>query len=597
MPEWKLADAEEIRKNLTKSQEDEISMLYRNVYLRTRKQMLAIPKDGTTSQQIEKQYLNKLIKDLDASYKSLGVGLEKEIKKQAKKAANGVVEDAKKLTTKAGFKIEGAYSHVPRDVVNALVTGQVYGGNWSLSGAIWRDIDKHKSDISKIVAEGVAANLSSYDIAKSLEQYVDPKARKPWDWSKVYPGTSKKVDYNAQRLARTMVSHAYQQSLERVCKKNPFVDGYIWQSAHTDRTCQLCADRDGQFFAKGDLPLDHPNGMCTFLANITESMTDIADRLADWAKGGDDPEINSWLEGMTGKTFGAPTFNDAQNKWLAPLGYSASNMPKDFKEFAMKLSPSQQSELLKLAGATWGHPHPYQEMEKWYNANLATVRPGVEQITKTQPAGYTAEAIRQLFTSQQGRVGDLNAEAARWWAGLSKEERDAVVKYTSNYYTTMNGYLRGFRPGDDEAKKTIKNCASALSKASSPFDIVVGRGSDMRSLGGMLGNPAGLAEAARAGQGAEYLQNNRGSLIGSVASDAGFLSTTPVSGGGFSGDITYRIIVPKGSEGAYVDDYSRFKGEREFLLQKGGTFRVVDIDTADGNRATVYMEYLGSKEK
>ena len=87
MADWELFDAEKLRENLTKQQEDEISMLYRRVYLETRKTMLAIPKNGTVSQQIEKQYLDKLHKELDEAYKSLGIGLEKEIKKNAKKAA------------------------------------------------------------------------------------------------------------------------------------------------------------------------------------------------------------------------------------------------------------------------------------------------------------------------------------------------------------------------------------------------------------------------------------------------------------------------------------------------------------------------------
>lgn len=297
MAEWKLADAENIRENLTKEQEDEISNLYRSVYLKTRKQFNAIPKDGTTSQQIQRQYLSKLSKELNAAYKSIGVGLEKSVKKNAEKAAQAVVDGNSSTLKKAGFSIEGAYSFVPKDIVNALVTGQVYGGGWSLSGAIWYDIEKHQSDISKIIAEGVAANKSAYDIAKDLEIYVDPSAKKPWDWSKVYPGTSKKVDYNAQRLARTMVSHAYQQSLERVCKNNPFVDGYVWQSSHS-RTCPICADRDGEFFKKGELPLDHPNGMCTFIASMSVSLDDVADRIGDWVHGKDDPELDKWYTDM-----------------------------------------------------------------------------------------------------------------------------------------------------------------------------------------------------------------------------------------------------------------------------------------------------------
>lgn len=302
MAEWTLSDATQIRSSLTKEQEDAIAKLYRRVYLRIRKQAQAIPKDGTVSQRIQKQYLDKLQSQLNEAYKELKSGLEGQVRKAAEEAAQGVVDDSAKFFTKAGLTIEGAYSFVPKEIVASIATGKLYGGDWSLSGAIWSDIRKKQADINTIIAEGIAANKSAYDIAKDLETYVDPKARKEWDWSKVYPGTSKKVDYNAQRLARTMVSHAYQQSLERVCKNNPFVDGFIWQSAHSSRVCPICEARDGQFFKKGELPLDHPNGMCTFIASIQGSMNDVADRLADWVQGKSDPELDKWASDLFGNS-------------------------------------------------------------------------------------------------------------------------------------------------------------------------------------------------------------------------------------------------------------------------------------------------------
>ena len=298
MAEWRLADAEHLRASLTKQQENEISLLYRRVYLQTRKQMKVIPKDGTTSQRIQRQYLNKLQKQLNEAYTSVGTDLEKKVKSSMRKTAEAVAGEAVTFSKSVGLRIEGAFSRVPEDVVSALATGKVYGGNWTLSGAIWSGIEKNKTDINTIIAEGVAANKGAYEIAKDLEKYVKPDAKKPWDWSKVYPGTAKKVDYNAQRLARTMVSHAYQQSLERVCKNNPFVTGFIWQAAHSSRVCPICADRDGEFFKKGELPLDHPNGMCTFIASIEGSMEDVADRIADWVQGKEDSALDKWVSSM-----------------------------------------------------------------------------------------------------------------------------------------------------------------------------------------------------------------------------------------------------------------------------------------------------------
>lgn len=298
-----LQDGEQARLTITKEQEVEISKLYRQVYLDLKKQMESLPLqgEGTTSQSLKKTYLNKLIKELKAAYQSLGEGLEKQIQKGMQETAEAVVKSNSDWLSKAGLKIEGAYSYVPKDIVALLSTGKLYGGGWTLSKAIWGESQKHAHDIDKIVAAGVAANKSAYEIAKDLEKYVNPSAKREWDWSKVYPGTSKKVDYNAQRLARTMVSHAYQQSLLASTKFNPFVKGYRWRSAHTHRTCEICNERDGQLYSADDLPLDHPNGMCTFIAELTGNLDSVAERLGDWANGADDPALDRWYNSMQGK--------------------------------------------------------------------------------------------------------------------------------------------------------------------------------------------------------------------------------------------------------------------------------------------------------
>lgn len=293
-----LRDGEQARLNITKAQEDEISKLYHQVYLDLKKKMDKLSHSGTTSESLRKTYLNKLTKELKASYKSLGVGLEKTIEKGIMDTATAVVQNNADWLKKAGLTIEGAYSYVPKDIVSMLVTDQLYGEGWTLSKAIWGHTQKTLHDIDKVVATGVAANKSAYEIAKDLEKYVNPSAKKEWDWSKVYPGTSKKVDYNAQRLARTMVSHAYQQSLLATTKYNPFVTGYRWRSAHTHRTCELCNERDGQVYSANDLPLDHPNGLCTFIAELSDSMSDIADRIGDWATGSKDPALDQWYDSM-----------------------------------------------------------------------------------------------------------------------------------------------------------------------------------------------------------------------------------------------------------------------------------------------------------
>lgn len=61
---------------------------------------------------------------------------------------------------------------------------------------------------------------------------------------------------------------------------NPFVEGIEWQSALIhDRTCSLCEEMHGQIFPKDDVPLDHPNGLCSMLPVIEKSLEEAAEEL------------------------------------------------------------------------------------------------------------------------------------------------------------------------------------------------------------------------------------------------------------------------------------------------------------------------------
>lgn len=289
-----LRSAEQLRLNLTKSQQRQIEAMYKRVSKQIAEEAKNLP--DTTSGSIRKVYLKQLQKQINAELDSLGNNLEDTILKNMDAVARGVVKDNIAFHQAINLTVQGMFSRVPGDVVKAVSTGQVYGGNWSLSKAIWGTTAKTKRDINTVIAEGIAKNKSAYDIAKDLEKYVNPSAKKDWDWSKVYPGTALKVDYNAQRLARTMVSHAYQQSFVMTTQRNPFVTKYRWDSSNSGRVCELCASRDGVLFDKDQLPLDHPNGMCTFIAVIDKPMTDIADQVADWVLGKPDSELDAYAD-------------------------------------------------------------------------------------------------------------------------------------------------------------------------------------------------------------------------------------------------------------------------------------------------------------
>ena len=213
--------AEKVRFDLSVQQQREIKAMYQQAAKDIAKELekpLRVPSDA-----MRKEYLKDLQKQVNQALADVGKSTEQIIKNNAERVAESVVGCNTDWLKSVGLPIGGAYSWVPQDVVTSVATGQIYEGPWSLSAAIWSDIQNQQKEIQTIIAQGITENKSAFDIAKDLEQYVDPSAAKPWDWSIVYPGVRRKIDYSAQRLARTMVSHAYQQSFVRTTQKNPFV--------------------------------------------------------------------------------------------------------------------------------------------------------------------------------------------------------------------------------------------------------------------------------------------------------------------------------------------------------------------------------------
>lgn len=568
MADWILSDSEQLRDSLTKTQAKQIASLYKRVYNQAKKQFEAIPKDGSTSQRIQKQYLDKLIKQLESSYSSITKALEDTITTGAQGAAEAVVKDAAKFAKDIGFPIEGAYSFVPDDIVASLVSGKLYGGNWSLSSSIWGHIKKCQKDINTIVAEGIAANKSAYDIAKDLEKYVDPSAKKPWDWGKVYPGTNKEVDYNAQRLARTMISHAYQQSMERVCKNNPFVTGYVWQAGHSTRVCELCASRDGQFFKKGELPLDHPNGMCTFIASLDGSVKDISDRLAAWANGGKDPALDKWAKdmGWSGeKPKAQPKKTTTKTKKANTSSGLTKAQQKRAKEWdeaydrVVEFAKSKGWEVNRAVKDILGNP-PIGSKHR------VTAGGPAPQVSKKEPIKHGNSALFNEKGMQRGAANSYISTKAKSYSSWLKQ---AIEDYTM-FSDDMNGYLRG-QHRDAEFKQQILNLSKGMTTGK---EETVFRGFDSK----ILGISPMLSE-----------QDIVSRLMGTTFRDKGFISTSLAKD--VAEEFSQRgmddyeaqlpailaLKVPANAKRLYIDS-----GLGEIVLDKGSSIKIQDVKLVDG---------------
>lgn len=554
MNEFKLGNAEKLRDRLTKEQEQEIANTYKQVADKVKKKLKSIPNNGTATSALKKQQLQQLKKLLDSEYKSMRDKIGKQIEQKAKETTQGPINAAKEFAKKLGFvKLEGSYASVPNDVISSIVTGQVYDGDWSLSSALWKDVQHKQKDINKVIADGVSMNKSAFDIAKDLEEYVDPKAKKSWDWKKVYPGVSSKIDYSAQRLARTMPAHAYQQSLEATVKNNPFIDGYIWHSGTGKRTCEICRERDGKFFAKGKLPMDHPNGRCTFITK-GQSMMDISDRLADWVNGKSDKGIDKYMEDLYGKV------KQEKSKGLTKAQQKkADEWDKSYKnvvEFAKKNGYSIEQTVKSILGSP-------PKGSKYYGGI-------VDEVKKA----YTPPKVkpqRKSFTFKDMNRKDANSYIRKMISKLkySPDIVDALDDYMM-FSDDINAYLRG-QIKTNAYKDSISVLSKAMNKAT---EEIVLRGCDSKTLG--INPQLSQQEIA-----------NR--LVGTVFKDKGFLSTTKAesiakefSQRGIDGNESelptiIAIKVPKDIGKCYIDS-----GLGEVLIDKGSSMEIISTELKDG---------------
>lgn len=384
-------DAEEAKKSIMVEQQREIAKLYEDWADDIAKQAEYYSHKFTSSAFVSERYYKQLRRQLRKTSQEVSNEIYNKIKSNMYLIADEVVKSNVKWLKSFGFSEEGlnaTFSYVPKDTVERLVTGQIYKSGWSLSKRIWGDNEQTLKDIYQVMAKGIAEQKPIYDIAKDLESYVRPNARLPWnlrmaDGVRIY---KKQVDYNAQRLARTLVQHSYQQSFISTTKDNPFVLDYVWH-ANGSRVCELCMSRDGVHYKKDDLPMDHPNGMCVMEPNIDKDMNE---KLADWFNSPDGtyPEIDEFASNFGYEAKPIKSVKDYLNKY--------GNSTKSMNAWYQGMTHIQKAEakfLKQQEGLTW---------QEWYDKYIyngtekATVKKAVKETVK-ETAKKSAFKIKQEY--------------------------------------------------------------------------------------------------------------------------------------------------------------------------------------------------------
>lgn len=292
------------RSRIVRQQQKQIKKAYEEALKEITKSVDKLYGKNDVSSSMRRVYLNKLKDDIQNQMNIVDGKTENIIKGNIGLMAEEVARNTQMYNSKIGLNAIVNSTSLKHRVVTNIITGKVYDGKFTLSSSIWGDNKRRLNEINRIIARDILQNKGVYDIAKDLERFVNPRARKDYDWSKMFPGSRRKIDYNAQRLARTMVSHAYQQAFVESTINNPFISAYKWITSGSNRVCPICIDREStdQFglgpgiFPKDRLPLDHPNGMCTFECVMAMNDEEIGEAIADWYLGEGDETMNDMID-------------------------------------------------------------------------------------------------------------------------------------------------------------------------------------------------------------------------------------------------------------------------------------------------------------
>ncbi len=506
----------------------------------------------------EKYSKDGVLSNADLSKYNRLTNLEKNIAKNLNKAYNIQVKTTKK-TVKNAFesafyynafdmeqkvKMPLEFGLVKKEAVNAVVEGphkwtQLAKGHTKLTGAKIRDA----------VMQGVVQGKDVTQVTKQITNEMNIAASK------------------AVRIARTETHRAQIQGSIDSYKKGAELGvefQKVWVATLDDRTRETHAVMDGQKVDK-DEKFVLPSGGTTEGPGLSGiGAEDINCRCAIRAevKGFEPTERRSKEDGIIKQQ----TFQE----WAKDKGIKFNNdMANSIKDL-LKAQGASNKAIAKVLGD--------ETIEKVAATKKMTIEQMDEAILANDRLEWDKDKQIKAF------MKDFDA----WYSSLSSSELNGIKTYTGGAFSDMNSYLRGIKATANNMVLTaIKGCKEAMSKAKISKDVVVRRGSDLKSLKGLVGKDD------------DWLKNNHKSLKGEIIQDKGFMSTSPLSNGGFNPDgVEYRILLPKGSQAMYIDKISAFKGEQEILCNAGTKFRIIDViyDASGGPSRgafyTVYMEAL-----
>lgn len=292
----KNARKEYIKLNL--KQKQELEQIYAKLAMDLSEEILEWP-DSRTRTHLQQMYqiVNQYSKEL---YFDLKEHTIKYINEAADIQTNVQLSfvDMLKLEPAIDTALRRSITSISSKAVKQLISGEYYKDDATLSKRLWAKVKHNKRDIDTLIKVNVARGCNARTLAGQLEKYVNPKNRIE---AKSFAAgiNSHDISYQAQRLARTSITHVMSEVQIQNAIVNPFNKGLRWNLSpnHSSRMHgkeDECDDREGKIFKPEEMPLQHPNCLCY----LTEELADIHQCIKDinaWVNGASNPDIDKWV--------------------------------------------------------------------------------------------------------------------------------------------------------------------------------------------------------------------------------------------------------------------------------------------------------------
>lgn len=292
----KNARKEYIKLNL--KQKQELQQIYTQLAAELSEEILEWPESRTRTH-LEQMYqiVNKYSKEL---YFDLKEHTTKYINTAADLQTNVQLSfvDMLELEPVIDTALRRSITVISSRAVKQLIAGEYYKDDKTLSKRLWRITKNNKKNIDTVIKMNVARGCNARTLAEELEKYINPKKR---IISKSFAAgiNSHDISYQAQRLARTSITHVMAEVQIQNSIINPFNKGLMWNLSpeHSFRMHgkqDECDDRDGKVYKPEEMPLQHANCMCYF----TEVLEDVHKCIKDinaWVNGASNPDIEKWI--------------------------------------------------------------------------------------------------------------------------------------------------------------------------------------------------------------------------------------------------------------------------------------------------------------